>query len=35
MIPTYSIYMPTEDECNPQLYLFAFWLTTTTYIVLW
>jgi len=30
----YRIYMPTEDECNPQLYLFAFWLTTTTYIVL-
>jgi len=28
----YRVYMPTPEECNPQLYLFAFWLTTSTYI---
>jgi len=29
----YRVYMPTDEECNTHLYLFAFWLTTSTYIV--
>lgn len=29
----YRIYMPTNEECEVHLYLFAFWLTTSTYIV--
>lgn len=29
----YRIYMPTNDECEVHLYMFAFWLTTSTYIV--
>ena len=31
----FSVYMPTDEECNTHLYLFAFWLTTSTYIVVW
>jgi len=29
----YRIYMPTSDECESHLYLYAFWLTTAVYIL--